>query len=101
MTNANKGALTEMLSYDEKLRLMTLSVLREECGRELSKKAYYENTAFDWKTHNDEFNEDYGDLSTKELLGLCKKYYGLNSLDEVRPRKAKHREQYNSRTRNY
>jgi len=98
MTNANKGALATVVSYDEKIRLMTLSVLREECGRELSKKAYYENTEFDWAEHNSQFNTDYSDLSLKELLKLCKTYYGLNTLDEVRSRKAAHRQQFNKRT---
>ena len=95
---ANKGALENVVSHDEKLRLMTLSVLREECGRELSRKAYFSGEEFDWAEHNSQFNEDYGDFSTKELLKLCKTYYGLNTLDEVRSRKAKHREQFNKRT---
>lgn len=98
MTNANKGALATVVSYDEKIRLMTLSVLREECGRELYNKARFNNEEFDWAEHNSQFNEDYGDCSLKELLRLCKTYYGLNNLDEVRSRKAAHRQQFNKRT---
>jgi len=94
----NKGALDNSLSYDEKERLMVLSVLREECGRELRKKAHYADEEFDWKEHNAEFNEDYGNSTTAELLKLCKYYYGLSSLDAVRERRAYHRNQFAART---
>ena len=99
MTQTYKNALSETLSYDEKVRLMTLTVLREECGRELSKKAYFNDKTvkFDWKAHNERFNEDYSNCSLNELLKLCKQYYGMNNIEEVRNRRKLHKEQYEKR----
>lgn len=96
MTQQYKKALDNSLSYEEKVRLMTLSVLREESGRETKKRAYYndKDSKFDWKEYNERFNEDYGNCSINELLKLCKEYYGLNNLDEVRNKRKQHKEQY-------
>lgn len=84
-------ALDQCISYNEKLRLMVLEVLREECGRELASAARFSNHDFDWETHNAQFREDYGTTSLKELMRAAQALYGLNDIDAIRERRAKHR----------
>jgi len=94
------GALSQAISHDEKTRLMVLAVLREESGRELQKKARFANEEFDWKSHREEFNNDYGNNTTADLLKLCKYYYGLTNIDAVRERRDLHRQQFAKRHKN-
>lgn len=50
-TNTQKThvkALDRCISYNEKLRLMVLEVLREESGRELANEARFNGGEFDW-----------------------------------------------------
>ncbi|AFZ11362.1 hypothetical protein Cri9333_0388 [Crinalium epipsammum PCC 9333] len=98
-----KNALSETISYEEKVRLMVLTTLREECGRELSKKAYYndKDSKFDWKGFNENFQADYGDCSVVELLELAKQYYGMNNLEEIRSRRKLHKEQYETKAKKF
>ncbi len=84
-------ALDQCISYNEKLRLMVLEVLREESGRELASAARFHNHDFDWETHNAQFREDYGTTSLKELMRAAQALYGLNDIDAIRERRAKHR----------
>ncbi|HEY9864097.1 MAG TPA: hypothetical protein V6D21_07955 [Candidatus Obscuribacterales bacterium] len=85
------NALDQCISYNEKLRLMVLEVLREESGRELASAARFNNHDFDWETHNAQFREDYGTTSLKELMRAAQALYGLNDIDAIRERRAKHR----------
>ena len=94
MTQTYKNALDNSLSYDEKVRLMTLAVLREESGRETQKRCRYADQEFDWKEYNEKFNCDYGNCTQVELLKLCKEYYGLNGIDDIRKKRQQHKEQY-------
>lgn len=86
-------ALDTVMPYEEKRRLMVLTVLREECGRETKKRAFFNKEEFDWKKHNESFNKDYRQCSLEELLQLCKFYYGLNDIDAVQKRRIAHKEQ--------
>ena len=95
-----KNALEQVKSYSDKIRLMVLSVLREECGRELKLVAKYNDEDFDWEQHNREFLEDYGDCSLEQLLKYCKHYYGLSNLEAVRERRQQHKEQKAARLNN-
>ena len=88
---AYTNALDQCISYNEKLRLMVLEVLREESGRELASAARFNNHDFDWETHNAQFREDYGTTSLKELMRAAQALYGLNDIDAIRERRAKHR----------
>jgi hypothetical protein len=84
-------ALERVLPYAEKQRLMVLETLREECGRELASDARFNNAEFDWTTFNAEFRRDYAHASLKELMAHARSKYGLQTLDEVRERRASHK----------
>ena len=70
-------ALDKCISYNEKLRLMVLEVLREESGRELANEARFNDTEFDWEAHNTQFRADYSETSLKELMRAARTLYGL------------------------
>ncbi|MFB2935563.1 aminoacyl-histidine dipeptidase [Aerosakkonemataceae cyanobacterium BLCC-F154] len=88
---AHVKALDKCINYSEKLRLMVLEVLREESGRELNNEARFNGTEFDWETHNIQFRADYSDTPLKELMRAARILYGLNDMDAIRARRAKHR----------
>lgn len=84
-------ALDKCISYNEKLRLMVLEVLREESGRELANEARFNDTEFDWEAHNTQFRADYSETPLKELMRAARTLYGLTDMDAIRERRAKHR----------
>ncbi|MEQ9550583.1 MAG: aminoacyl-histidine dipeptidase [Coleofasciculus sp. G3-WIS-01] len=93
-TNSQKTrvkALDKCISYNEKLRLMVLEVLREESGRELANEARFNDTEFDWEAHNTQFRADYSETPLKELMRAARTLYGLTDMDAIRERRAKHR----------
>lgn len=94
---AQNAILNNVLPYEEKVRLMTLSVLREECGQELNRSARYNGNEFDWIKFKENFQHHYGELSTKELLALLKEYYGLQTIEQIRDRRAVHQERITKR----
>jgi len=83
--------LDKCLPYNDKLRLMIMEVLREECGRELATQARINEQEFSWASHNAQFREDYSQASLKELLSYCSSLYGLRTLDEIRERRYSHK----------
>lgn len=87
----NSGALDRVISYEDKVRLMVLEVLREESGRELAAAARFKGEEFDWELHNKEFRSDYAKTSLKELLGYARDLFGLEDLDAIRERRAAHK----------
>ncbi|MGB3204767.1 MAG: hypothetical protein WBB28_07270 [Crinalium sp.] len=93
-----KNALTLCLPYNEKLRLLALSVLREECGRELSRQAHYNGEKFSWREFNQQFNRDYGDLILDELVKTIEYLFGLDTMKKIAKRKTQHIEQAQART---
>lgn len=88
---ARVKALDKCISYNEKLRLMVLEVLREESGRELANEARFNDTEFDWEAHNTQFRADYSETPLKELMRAARTLYGLTDMDAIRERRAKHR----------
>jgi hypothetical protein len=84
-------ALDKCISYNDKLRLMVLEVLREESGRELASVARFNGGEFDWETHNAQFRADYSETPLKELMRASRILYGLTDMDAIRDRRAKHR----------
>lgn len=93
-TKAQKShvkALDKCISYNEKLRLMVLEVLREESGRELANEARFNGGEFDWEAHNAQFRADYSETPLKELMRAARTLYGLSDMDAIRDRRAKHR----------
>ena len=93
-TNSSKAsvkALDKCISYNEKLRLMVLEVLREESGRELANEARFNDTEFDWEAHNAQFRADYSETPLKELMLAAHTLYGLTNMNAIRERRAKHR----------
>ncbi|MCC3589197.1 aminoacyl-histidine dipeptidase [Microcoleus sp. PH2017_28_MFU_U_A] len=84
-------ALDKCISYNDKLRLMVLEVLREESGRELASVARFNGGQFDWETHNAQFRADYSETPLKELMRAGRILYGLTDMDAIRDRRAKHR----------
>ncbi|HAZ44439.1 MAG TPA: aminoacyl-histidine dipeptidase [Cyanobacteria bacterium UBA11369] len=84
-------ALDKCISYNEKLRLMVLEVLREESGRELANEARFNGGEFDWETHNAQFRADYSETPLKELMRAARTLYGLTDMDAIRDRRTKHR----------
>jgi hypothetical protein len=94
-----RKALDRVISIEEKRRLMLIEVLREESGRELEAQARFSNgeVEFDWKEHNLQFRIDYANAALKELLDYARELYGLNDIDAVRERRAKHKTQRSAR----
>lgn len=45
-------ALERVTTYQEKVHLMVIEVLREESGRELAAAARFSGEEFDWDKHN-------------------------------------------------
>ncbi|MGB3206175.1 MAG: hypothetical protein WBB28_14390 [Crinalium sp.] len=88
-----KNALVLCLPYAEKVRLMCFSVVREECGRELLRRAYQDDGEFDWVEFNAQFEQDYGDLTTEELMKTAEHLFGLDNLEKIAQRKKKHTQQ--------
>ncbi|MBW4568825.1 MAG: hypothetical protein KME31_12595 [Tolypothrix carrinoi HA7290-LM1] len=86
-------ALDRVIPYTEKLRLMTLEVLREESGRELESAAQWSGEEFDWKVHNAEFRKDYKETPLSELIQKAKLLYGLADLDAIKVRRKLHKQQ--------
>lgn len=84
-------ALDKCISYNEKLRLMVLEVLREESGRELNSEARFNGGEFDWEAHNSQFRADYSETPLKELMRAARTLYGLTDMNAIRDRRAKHR----------
>lgn len=84
-------ALDKCISYNEKLRLMVLEVLREESGRELANEARFNGGEFDWEVHNAQFRADYSETPLKELMRAARTLYGLTDMNAIRDRRAKHR----------
>jgi len=84
--------LDRCMPYTEKRRLMVREVLREECGRELSGSARANGQEFDWKEFNAQFREDYETATLKELLSYCSSLYGLRDIQEIRERRAAHKQ---------
>ena len=84
-------ALDKCISYNEKLRLMVLEVLREESGRELANEARFNGGEFDWEAHNAQFRADYSETPLKELMRAARTLYGLADMNAIRDRRAKHR----------
>ena len=68
-------ALDKCISYNDKLRLMVLEVLREESGRELASVARFNGGEFDWETHNAQFRADYSETPLKELMRASRILY--------------------------
>ncbi|MEG3875837.1 aminoacyl-histidine dipeptidase [Microcoleus sp. herbarium7] len=89
--NTQIKALEKCISYNDKLRLMVLEVLREESGRELASVARFNGGQFDWETHNAQFRADYSETPLKELMRAGRILYGLTDMDAIRDRRAKHR----------
>jgi hypothetical protein len=48
-------ALERVMTYQEKVHLMVIEVLREESGRELAAAARFNRQEFDWDKHNSQF----------------------------------------------
>ncbi|BAY35537.1 hypothetical protein NIES2107_74490 (plasmid) [Nostoc carneum NIES-2107] len=67
-------ALERVMTYQEKVHLMVVEVLREESGRELAAAARFNGIVFDWDKHNSQFRKDYVNTPLKELVN----YYDLN-----------------------
>ena len=86
-------ALDRVIPYAEKLRLMTLEVLREESGRELDNAAQWSDEEFDWTVHNAEFRMDYKETPLSELMQKAKVLYGLADLDAIKVRRKLHKQQ--------
>ncbi|MBC6429935.1 hypothetical protein FM036_03370 [Nostoc sp. HG1] len=84
-------ALERVTTYQEKVHLMVIEVLREESGRELAAAARFNGQEFDWDKHNSEFRKDYVNTPLKELVNYARKLYGLNNIDEIRDRRASHK----------
>ncbi|WP_353933338.1 hypothetical protein WJM97_22885 (plasmid) [Okeanomitos corallinicola TIOX110] len=84
-------ALERVTTYQEKVHLMVIEVLREESGRELAAAARFNGQEFDWEKHNYQFRKDYVNTPLKELVNYARKLYGLNNLDEIRDRRAAHK----------
>lgn len=84
-------ALDRVISYEDKVRLMVLEVLREESGRELAAATRFNGEEFDWELHNKEFRSDYAKTSLKELLAYARNLFGLEDLDAIRERRAAHK----------
>jgi len=99
---ATVQALTKVLDkcmpYAEKRRLMTLEVLREECGRELSSAARANNKEFSWSEFNAQFREDYQNATLKDLVSYCSSLYGLRTWDEICERRSSHKQLRAKRT---
>lgn len=90
-------ALDRCISYNEKLRLMVIEVLREESGRELQSEARFNEGEFDWNEHNAQFRADYAETPLKELMRAARNLYGLSDMDAIRERRKAHRNIRNSR----
>ncbi|WP_413176277.1 hypothetical protein [Anabaena azotica] len=84
-------ALERVTTYQEKVHLMVIEVLREESGRELAAAARFNEQEFDWEKHNYQFRKDYVNTPLKELVNYARKLYGLNNLNEIRDRRAAHK----------
>ncbi|BAZ02965.1 hypothetical protein NIES37_69780 (plasmid) [Tolypothrix tenuis PCC 7101] len=84
-------ALERVMTYQEKVHLMVVEVLREESGRELAAAARFNGIVFDWDKHNSQFRKDYVNTPLKELVNYARRLYGLNNLDEIRDRRASHK----------
>jgi hypothetical protein len=84
-------ALERVKTYQEKVHLMVIEVLREESGRELAAVSRFNAQEFDWEKHNSQFRKDYFNTPLKELINYARKLYGLNNLDEIRDRRAAHK----------
>ncbi|MBD2199492.1 MULTISPECIES: hypothetical protein [Calothrix] len=84
-------ALERVMTYQEKVHLMVVEVLREESGRELAAAARFNGQEFDWDKHNSQFRKDYVNTPLKELVNYARLLYGLNNLDEIRDRRASHK----------
>lgn len=84
-------ALERVMTYQEKVHLMVIEVLREESGRELAAAARFNGKEFDWDKHNSQFRKDYVNTPLKELVNYARLLYGLNNLDEIRDRRASHK----------
>lgn len=84
-------ALERVITYQEKVHLMVIEVLREESGRELAAQARFNQEEFDWDKHNAQFRKDYADTPLGELVNYARQLYGLNNLDEIRDRRAAHK----------
>ncbi|BAY95585.1 hypothetical protein FDUTEX481_04381 [Tolypothrix sp. PCC 7601] len=72
-------ALERVMTYQEKVHLMVIEVLREESGRELAAAARFNGQEFDWDKHNSQFRKDYVNTPLKELVNYARKLYGLNN----------------------
>ncbi len=79
---------------------MVLEVAREEAGRELSAQARFQGKEFDWEKFNAEFRRDYNATSLKELMRYARIKFGLNNLDEIRKRRAAHKQRRRERIAN-
>jgi hypothetical protein len=90
-TKKHIPALERVITYQEKVHLMVIEVLREESGRELAATARFNEQEFDWEKHNTQFRNDYLNTPLKELVNYARKLYGLNNLDEIRDRRAAHK----------
>lgn len=96
-SKSRSKALDRCISYNEKLRLMVIEVLREESGRELQSEARFNEGEFDWDEHNLQFRADYAETPLKELMRAARSLYGLGDMDAIRERRKAHRNIRNER----
>lgn len=83
-SKAKTNLLDRLPSYEERVQMRYLSVLRNKVGSELSRKAKFEHGApFNWDEFKSQFNADYDELTTPQLAAHLRYYYNLNTAEEV------------------
>lgn len=83
-SKAKIGLLDRLPSYEDKVQMRYLSVLRNKVGTELSRKARFDHNApFNWDEFKDQFNADYEKLSAPQLADHLRHYYNLNTAEEI------------------
>jgi hypothetical protein len=97
---AQASVLDNAISFQERQRLTILSVLRNGTGELLAKQARLDEEDFNWDEFKSEFNEEYGELSAKQLLALCKEFLGITNMEGVYKRYQHYQKQYRRRQKN-
>lgn len=82
--NLYANAIDQVADVKDRTKWMLLSVLKQRTGLKLSDQFKLNGIEFDWPEFKQQFDLDYGDLSTKELFGLLRTKFGFKSIDEVR-----------------
>jgi len=82
--NPYAAALNQVADVKERTKWMLLSVLRQRTGLKLSEAFKLQGMKFDWTEFKAQFNEDYEDLSSKELMAHLRDKFGFKSVDDVR-----------------